>query len=373
MISQTVTVELGDRSYPIWIGRELLAHAGSLCVEQGLSGLCMIVSDSHVAPLYMAACKGALEGAGFAVETALVPAGEPSKSQQQLFALYDQALACGLDRKSIVVALGGGVIGDLAGYLAASYLRGIRFVQIPTSLLAMVDSSVGGKTGINLPQGKNLVGAFHQPEAVCADMDVLRTLPRREYVSGLAEVVKYGVIYDAEFFGFLEECADGLLACDLDVVSRVVARCCEIKAEVVRQDEREAGLRAILNFGHTLGHAIENAGGYGVYLHGEAVAMGMAYAAWVSVRETGLQEADARRIVRLLRRLELPVEMPACRWEDLQRAMTLDKKVSGGVPRFVLAETLGVVNVSCTVEERALRQVYETINESLREFHDGSE
>jgi len=357
MMENTVTVELGDRSYPIWINKSLLNQAGMLCSEIGLSGVCMMITDSNVEPLYADTCCATFEEAGFSVLRACIPAGEPSKSQKQLFALYDKALEYGLDRKSIVVALGGGVVGDLAGYLAASYLRGIRFVQVPTSLLAMVDSSVGGKTGINLPQGKNLVGAFHQPEAVLVDIETLKTLPRREYLSGMAEVVKYGVIFDADLFCYIEEHVADLLACDDSVISAVISRCCEIKADVVRQDEREAGLRAILNFGHTLGHAIENVSGYGEYLHGEAVSIGMAYAAYVSVQETGFPAADAQRIVQLLRQLELPVDMPPCDWNDLQRAMALDKKVHAGVPQFVLAERIGTVKAGCHVSEKTLVRI----------------
>lgn len=340
---KVVRVELGERSYRILVGDGLLARAGGLCREAGMRGAVLVVTDRHVAPLYARQVQHSLETAGFCVTRAVVPAGESSKCGDRLFELYDRALDAGLDRKSFVVALGGGVVGDLAGYLAASYLRGIPFVQIPTSLLAMVDSSVGGKTGIDLPRGKNLVGAFHQPSLVLADTDTLATLPRREYVAGLAEVVKYGVIRDAGLFRLLERRAAGVLACDRGLMDRIIARCCAIKAGVVGADEREGGVRAILNFGHTLGHALENAAGYAGLLHGEAVAAGMVFAAWLSVRLCGLPAGDVARLSGLLGAFGLPVSARGMRatWPALVRAMALDKKASGRVPRFVLAESIG--------------------------------
>ncbi|MBM4154151.1 MAG: 3-dehydroquinate synthase [Lentisphaerae bacterium] len=338
-----VRVELGDRSYRILIGGGLLSRAGALCRDAGLGGAALVVTDRNVARRYAGPVRAALEGAGCRVSMAVVPAGESSKCGARLFELYDRALDAGLDRKSFVVALGGGVVGDLAGYLAASYLRGIAFVQIPTSLLAMVDSSVGGKTGIDLPRGKNLVGAFHQPALVLADTDTLSTLPRREYAAGLAEVVKYGVIRDAALFRLLERRAADVLACDRALMDRVIARCCEIKAEVVGADEREGGVRAILNFGHTLGHALENAAGYEGLLHGEAVAAGMGYAGWLSMRLCGLPEGDLARLAALLRAFGLPDSARGLRatWLGLVRAMALDKKASGRIPRFVLADRIG--------------------------------
>ena len=324
----------------------------------GLGRNCLVVSDSNVNRLYGAAVVLSLKKAGFAVARAVVPAGEKSKSEKRLFDLYSNALAAGLDRTSFVVALGGGVIGDLAGFLAATLYRGIRLVQVPTSLLAMVDSSVGGKTGINLPEGKNLIGSFHQPALVLADTAALKTLPRREYLSGLAEVVKYGVISDPSLFSALERRWKDLARGQSAFLETVIARCCEIKADVVRLDERESGLRAILNFGHTVGHAIEQATGYGEYLHGEAVAIGMVFAARLSVELEGFKRDDCARIENLLRQLGLPVRRPSCEWAGVRKAMGLDKKSAGRTPRFVLARKIGAVAVGCEVPEALLREVW---------------
>ncbi len=359
-MARIVKVELGARSYEIRIAAQSLGQLGALCAGLGLGRNCLLVSDSHVDPLYGPVVEASLKGAGFAVARAIVPAGEAAKSESELFHLYDKALAAGLDRQSFVVALGGGVVGDLAGYVAASFLRGIHLVQVPTSLLAMVDSSVGGKTGINLPQGKNLVGAFHQPVLVLTDADTLKTLPRREYISGLAEVVKYGVIRDAAFFAELEKHSAALTASDPGVLESVIARCCEIKADVVHLDEREGGLRAILNFGHTLGHAIEQATGYGLFLHGEAVAMGMAFACRLSVAVKEFPQADCARVVDLLAKLGLPVGMPAVNWVDVRRAMRVDKKAVGRGLRFVLAGKLGQSVPGCEVPDDALRDTWDS-------------
>jgi 3-dehydroquinate synthase len=353
-----VRVELGARSYEIRIGSGLLGQVGSWCRDIGLGRRCLVVSDSHVAPLYGPRVVRSLKEAGFTVSEAVVRAGERSKSARCLDPLYGKALAGGLDRKSFVVALGGGVVGDLAGFLAATLFRGIQLVQIPTSLLAMVDSSVGGKTGINLRQGKNLVGAFHQPALVVADTSTLKTLPHREYVSGLAEVVKYGVIRDRRLFGSLERNWRDLARGRPAVLRPVIARCCAIKADVVRRDERESHLRAILNFGHTLGHAIEQATGYGRYLHGEAVSMGMVFAAGLSMGLRGFRPSETARLIVLLRRLGLPVESPRLRWSEVRRAMGLDKKSAGRSPRFVLASALGRVVPGCEAPENVLREIW---------------
>ena len=349
-MSFSVEVDLGERSYKIDISSDF---SGLPPASDGAAAL--LVSDSNVDPLYGDNCAAVLTEGGYNVCRAVVPAGESTKSMQYALELYDAALAGRLDRKSFVVALGGGVVGDLAGFAAATYLRGVNLIQVPTSLLAMVDSSVGGKTAVNLPQGKNLVGVFYQPRRVAINLKTLDTLPDREYFSGLAEVVKYGVIMDAAFFGYLEEHKAALLRRDYDVLQRVVARCCEIKADVVRQDEREGGLRAILNFGHTLGHAVENNCGYGTLLHGEAVAVGMAYAARLSVRCHGLAQDDADRIIALLADLRLPVGRDALpgdlQWPQLRRAITADKKTLRSVPAFVLASEIGKVAFGCRVDE----------------------
>ncbi len=360
-MKRDITVDLGDRSYPIHIGSGNLDSLGTACKAAGLKGRCLIVTDENVAPLYADRAFQSLEKAGFTPVLETLPAGEPTKSQAQLLNLYSKAAAHGLDRHSFMVALGGGVIGDLTGFAAASWLRGIRFVQVPTTLLAMVDSSVGGKTGINIPAGKNLVGAFHQPSLVMLDLNTLKTLPPRELAAGMAEVVKYGVIWDEELFRALEKAAAKFP--DIGDLSEIVARCCEIKAEVVRQDEREGGLRSILNFGHTAAHAIENAAGYGRYLHGEAVAIGMVYAAHLSVALKELSVEESARIEKLLAGLSLPVGVPELAWKDIRAAMAVDKKTVGGLPKFVLADRIGHVEFGCEVPEKLLEEVWNGISQ----------
>lgn len=341
-MKQNVKVDLGERSYPILIDEGNLGSLGAACQDAGLIGRCLVVSDENVAPLYADRAVRSLSEAGYDPVLEVLPAGEPTKCQAQLMNLYSKAAENRLDRKCFMVALGGGVIGDLTGFTAASWLRGIKFVQVPTSLLAMVDSSVGGKTGINIPAGKNLVGAFHQPELVLIDLKTLDTLRPREFAAGMAEVVKYGMIWDEKLFSLLESDHPGY---------KTIARCCEIKAEVVRQDEREGGLRGILNFGHTLGHAIENAAGYGEYLHGEAVSVGMVYAARLSTVLKGLPVESADRLEKLLVKLDLPVRAPGLAWDDLRNAMAVDKKTVGGLPKFILADRIGHVEFGCEVPE----------------------
>jgi 3-dehydroquinate synthase len=276
-----------------------------------------------------------------------VRAGETSKTLESVQKCCDQLAANRLERKSFIVALGGGVVGDLAGFVAAAYLRGISFVQVPTTLLAQVDSSVGGKVGVNLSAGKNLVGAFYQPRIVLCDLDTLASLPKREYRAGLAEVIKYGIVYDAPLFARLESDLPKLLRRDTKTLAAIVARCCEIKAEVVRQDEHEVGLRAILNFGHTIGHALEAISHYGKYLHGEAISIGQIAAARLSAEMLGLPATDVRRITELFRRAGLPtdVNLNASQRKKLFAAMNLDKKVVGGEIKFVLAQKIGSVEI----------------------------
>jgi 3-dehydroquinate synthase len=357
-----VSVNLGDRSYNIHIGAGVLDRLGALCTKAGLKGNCLIITDRNVGDLYARAAVDSLKTAGFSASVATLPAGEQTKCGEQVFELYSRSIEAGLDRKSFVVALGGGVIGDLAGYVAATYLRGIPFVQVPTSLLAMVDSSVGGKTGINLPEGKNLVGAFYQPELVLADLHTLRTLPPREYRAGLAEVVKYGIICDNPFFEFLEANIEQLTKVEnVDLLARVVGRCCEIKADVVAQDEREGGVRAILNFGHTAGHALEKVAGYGEYVHGEAVSIGSVFAARASVLMTGLPQADCDRIEKIFADLGLPVNAPKYNWKDLRAALSVDKKTVGGMPRFVLASSIGTVSIGNEIPEPVMEQIWKDL------------
>jgi len=356
---KTVHVNLGERSYDIHVGEGCEALQG----RDDLRGRkALLITDSKVDRLLGARWTELLTQRGLSVTKAVVPAGEPSKDLVTLERLYAKAADAGLDRKSLVVALGGGVVGDLGGFMAASYLRGVAFLQVPTTLLAMVDSSVGGKTGINLPQGKNLVGAFHQPVEVVADIATLATLPDREFRSGLAEVIKYGIIWDAPLFQQLEADSARLLARDTAVLESVVARCCEIKAEVVGMDERETGVRAILNFGHTLGHAIEQVLGYGKWLHGEAVAAGMVYAAILSREYRGFPGADCERLIRLVQACRLPAfgrELdPSLTWAPLRKAMSSDKKAEQQVPRWVLTERLGGVRTGCELTEAELESAF---------------
>jgi 3-dehydroquinate synthase len=342
---RTVHVPLGSRSYPIFIGGKILADLGRHCAELQLGRRCAIISDKNVAPLYAAKAAASLRQAGFEPLLATIPAGETSKSLKTFQSCCDLLAGHRLERKSFIVALGGGVVGDLAGFVAAAYLRGIPFVQAPTTLLAQVDSSVGGKVGVNLAAGKNLVGAFHQPRLVLCDLATLRTLPPREFRAGLAEVIKYGIIYDAALFARLERDLPRLLRRDGEILAEVVARCCEIKADVVRQDETETGLRAILNFGHTIGHAIETTAGYGQFLHGEAISIGQVAAAKLSVLAAGLSADEAARVEKLFVRAGLPVavKLSARRQTALIEAMRLDKKVNDGQLRFVLARRIGQV------------------------------
>jgi 3-dehydroquinate synthase len=358
---QRVKFELGERSYEILIGRDLLAELGSRCKKLGLGSRCAIITDSNVAPHYAKETQRSLEASGFATALITIPAGEKSKSLKFVGECYDAMAAHRLERKSFVVALGGGVVGDLAGFVAASYLRGIPFVQIPTTLLAQVDSSVGGKTGINLKAGKNLVGAFYQPKLVICDLATLDTLPEREFRSGMAEVIKYGIIYDAPFFRKLEQQMEAALQRDPATLTRIIARCCAIKADVVSQDETESGLRAILNFGHTIGHALEAISGYGKYLHGEAISVGQVLAARLSERVSGLSEGESQRIHDLLKRAGLPVsvELSAAEREKVLAAMKLDKKVSQGEIKFVLARQIGKVEFGCKALESEVRAVLE--------------
>ncbi len=351
----TIQVDLGVRTYPITIGRDL--PVGTTLAAS--TPTAMLVSDTNVAALHADTCLSHLQAAGIQTTLATIPAGESSKSADQLASLYDQAITANLDRSSCIIALGGGVVGDLAGYLASTYLRGIRLVQVPTSLLAMVDSSVGGKTGINLPQGKNLVGTFYQPVEVVADLATLATLPAREYISGLAEVVKHGIIRDAAFFDLLCDNTDAILSRDDAILEKIIVRCCEIKGDVVAQDERESGLRAILNFGHTLAHSIETTGGYGTLLHGEAVSLGMVYAARLSVKEQGMPPGDCDRITQLLDQVGLPTCVTtSSSWDEIRTTMTSDKKTRDLTPRFVLVESIGSATINCEVADATLEETF---------------
>jgi 3-dehydroquinate synthase len=346
-----VTVDLGLRSYAVAVGSGILTSVGPRLQGLGFQGRCAIVTNDRVAPLYGPAVLASLRSAGLDPIVIEIPDGEAQKNLTMLSTIYDRLLAAGLDRSSVIIALGGGVVGDLAGFAAATYLRGIAFVQLPTTLLAQVDAAIGGKTGVNHPRGKNLLGAFHQPRFVLADVETCATLPRREFLAGMAEVVKYGVIRDAALFHDIATHSDAILAQDRDRLVAVVAACVRHKAAVVASDEYErSGARAVLNFGHTVGHGVEALTDYTRYLHGEAVAIGMVAAARVS-QALGACGADVvASIDGLLRRLGLPTELPVPR-AALVAAMTSDKKSTSGRIRFVAVETIGrtrLVDLSAT-------------------------
>ena len=361
---RVVQVPLGQRSYSILIGPGLLARLGAQCRKLGLGRHCAIITDTNVAPRFARAAAGSLRKSGFEPALIILPAGERSKSLKSAATSFDQLAAHRVERTSFIVALGGGVVGDLAGFVAATYLRGIDFVQAPTTLLAQVDSSVGGKVGVNLPAGKNLVGAFHQPRLVLCDLATLRTLPGREFRAGLAEVIKYGVICDAALFRRLERDLGKLLAQEPKTLAEVVARCCEIKAEVVGRDETDSGPRAMLNFGHTIGHAIENSTGYGRYLHGEAISLGQVGAAALSQELLGLPSADAVRIENLLAAAGLPnrIRLTPRKRQPLLASMKLDKKVSAGKVKFVLAERIGVVRWGQSVPDQSIERALDKLD-----------
>jgi len=342
----SLDVELGDRSYPIVIGRGLLDDGALLARHITGSGKVAIVTNTTVAPLYLDKVAAPLRAAGREVLPIILPDGEEYKTWESLNLVFDALLANKCDRKTTLVALGGGVIGDLTGFAAASYMRGVPFVQIPTTLLAQVDSSVGGKTGINHPLGKNMIGAFYQPRAVIADTATLDTLPDRELSAGLAEVIKHGAILDAGFFDWIEHNIGKLVARDHDALAHAILRSCQIKADVVKRDEREGGLRAVLNFGHTFGHAIENGLGYGAWLHGEAVGCGMVMAADLSHRLGLVDKATVERIRALAKAAGLPTVAPdlgTARWIEL---MEVDKKNEGGAIKFILLKPLGSPSIA---------------------------
>ncbi|MCC6763182.1 MAG: 3-dehydroquinate synthase [Deltaproteobacteria bacterium] len=337
---EVVNVELGDRAYPIYVGAGCLGDLGTRLAETGKR--VAVVTNSTIANLYLDDAVASLVRSGFDPAVIQIPDGEEHKNLAWLAFVYDRLIDAGVDRGGAAIALGGGVVGDLTGFAAATYLRGIDLVQVPTTLLAQIDSSIGGKTGINHPAGKNLLGAFKQPRFVLADVECLRTLPRREYVAGLAEAIKTGAILDAELFALLEAELAGILRQERDLLVRVVRRCCQLKALVVVADETESGYRAILNFGHTIGHAIESLTDYTTYLHGEAVAIGMVAAARVSQRLGHCGEATVRRLTTLVDRCGLPTEVPSDLGRDaLALAMRTDKKALGGTIKFVCLEGIG--------------------------------
>lgn len=341
----------------------MLESVGSRCRTHGWAARCAVIADGNVAPRFGHRVLASLKDAGFDPALITLEPGETSKRLRVVEHCYDALAQHRLERRSFLVALGGGVTGDLAGFVAATYLRGIAFVQIPTTLLAQVDSSVGGKVGVNLSAGKNLVGAFLQPRLVLCDLSTLTTLPEREYRSGLAEVIKYGIIYDPALFRRLERDMDALLRRDPAVLGPVVARCCAIKADVVGQDETESGLRAILNFGHTIGHAIEAITAYGRYLHGEAISVGQVAATLLSARWSGISAAEVGRIRTLFARAGLPVSIRLTKSQRvrLHAAMRLDKKVKDGEVKFVLARRIGEVAWGQAVKPKEIEAVLDEL------------
>jgi 3-dehydroquinate synthase len=353
--AREVRVELGERSYSILIGDGLLLQTGELAKQVHIptGSAVLLVTDDHVAAAgHLERTRASLERAGYRVTDMVIRAGESSKNYSEAAKVFDRAFQAGLDRQSVIFALGGGVVGDLAGFVAATYMRGIRFIQLPTTVLAH-DSSVGGKVAVNHPQGKNMIGAFHQPKLVVYDTSSLQTLPLREVRSGMAEVIKHGIIWDVEFFSWFEFHLDDLLALKTDVIGEMLARSCEIKAAVVAKDETEQNLRAILNFGHTLGHAIEALSQYGTYTHGEAVSIGMVYAAELSFALGRCDRITVERIRSLLMRTGLPITIPDnLDAKDLLESMKHDKKAAGGKLAFVLTSGIGHVETVSDVTEK---------------------
>jgi len=358
---QTYTVALGERSYPIHIGTDLLSKVELILPHLPQKRVALITNEV-VAPLYLGEIRGALEQAGVKVVQVVLPDGEKFKSWATLNTIYDALLASHCERGTSIVALGGGVVGDISGFAAATYQRGVPFIQVPTTLLAQVDSSIGGKTAINHPLGKNMIGAFYQPRVVISDMQTLLSLPERELKAGLAEIIKHGLIRDESFFSWIESNIDRILAREIDALAHAVFRSCEIKGAVVVRDERELGERALLNFGHTFGHAIENEFGYGNWLHGEAVAAGMVLASDLSMQMGMLSKSDSDRVSRLLARAGLPVGVKGVPPERLRALMSVDKKARDGNLHFVLLERIGSATIRADVSpsalDRTLAQVF---------------
>ncbi len=355
-IQHSLVVDLGERSSPIRIGQQILGQ-GELIEPHIHGGSALIVSNDTVAPLYLDTVRQVLDSSGIRHDQIVLDDGEQFKTMASIESIIDLLLQNHHDRRTTIIALGGGVIGDIAGFAAAIYQRGVNFIQLPTTLLSQVDSSVGGKTGVNHPLGKNMIGAFYQPQCVLIDIDTLNTLPPRELSAGLAEVVKYGLIHDAGFFAWLEQNIDGLMARDAELLAQAVLVSCQTKARVVELDERESGLRAILNLGHTFGHAIETVMGYGNWLHGEAVAAGMVMALDLSRREGLIDASVGERAVALLERAALPVAPPAeISAEQFLEVMAVDKKTIDGRINLVLLRALGDAFVTSDYDSAKLHQ-----------------
>ncbi|MGI2224064.1 3-dehydroquinate synthase [Shewanella frigidimarina] len=353
---QQIQVQLGDRSYPIYIGQDLM-NDSELFARYLTNKKALIVSNDTIAPLYLQQIQQAMSACA-RIETVILPDGEKFKDLQHLDYIFTALLEHNFARDSVLVALGGGVVGDMTGFAAACYQRGIEFIQVPTTLLSQVDSSVGGKTAVNHPLGKNMIGAFYQPKSVIIDTFCLQTLPANEFAAGMAEVIKYGIIWDADFFQWLEANVDALKSLQTGALNYAIAKCCQIKADVVAQDETEQGVRALLNLGHTFGHAIEAEMGYGVWLHGEAVSAGTVLAAQTAYKLNLLDEQSVERICRLMQAFDLPITAPeSMGFEQFIKHMRRDKKVLGGKIRLVLPTEIGKADVFSDVSEDLLKQV----------------
>ena len=354
---EELTVDLGERSYDIKIGEDILVNLGQYLSQLEIGSKVLIISNPLVDSLYGTEVETAISEAGFEVKKALIPDGEKYKSLDTARDLYDAAVEAELDRTSSILALGGGVVGDIAGFIAASFMRGINFIQVPTTVLAQVDSSVGGKVAVNHPQGKNLIGDFYQPQLVVADKKVLHTLEERELKAGLAEVIKYGVIWEQDFFDFLVDKKKEIMDLATEEIIRAVKTSCQIKAEVVEEDETEQGLRAILNYGHTIGHALEAVTNYDYYRHGEAIAIGMAAAARIAYKLDMITKEEVKAQEELISSFGLPIRFSDLDHEEILAALTKDKKVEDGVIKFILAERIGQVKILADIPQEIIREV----------------
>ena len=356
---ECIDVDLKERSYKIYIGFDILKGISDILRDLGAGKKVVIITNPSVNKFYGEAVNSGLRGAGFDSHTVEVPDGEEFKTIREAERLYDELITLKVDRGSTIAALGGGVIGDLAGFIAATYMRGIPYIQIPTSLLAQVDSSVGGKTAVNHPEGKNMIGVFYQPRAVIIDTKTLRTLPREELLAGLAEVVKYGIIADADLFEYLERNIKAVLLLNHDALRYIIKTSCRIKGSVVELDEREAGYRAVLNFGHTIGHAIETLTQYRDFRHGEAISIGMVYAVRLSEEMGFCARDDSSRIESLLSNIGLPTQLPDLEPDDIIASIYLDKEVRNDKIRFVLTEGIGKVKIEEDISPDILRKILE--------------
>lgn len=355
-----VAIDLGDRSYDIRIGRHLLQQTGAWVTEITNPSRVVIITHPSINRLYGEKLSSSFSEAGVPIHFIEVPEGEKSKSLQQAEKIYDRLLEWKCDRQTVLIALGGGVIGDLTGFIAATYVRGVPFIQIPTTVLAQVDSSVGGKTAVNHPRGKNMIGVFYQPKLVVADLETIKSLPEKEFKAGVAEIIKHGVIEDADLFHYLEREYQKILCHDTDALEHIISTSCAIKARVVEKDERESHYRMVLNFGHTIGHAIESLTGYSAIIHGEAVAIGMVYAAKLSQIMGRCSEDVPRRISTLIEKFGLPTRLPDLKAENIIQSMYLDKKTAHNKIRFILVNDIGSVDIVESVAESLIKEALES-------------